>query len=520
MDQQGAGPQEEDQVRITIAPPAEPGETRRVRAPSGAGKKRRAAAAEEEGETPLVPTPRRRRASASPQGAGDSPAPRSARGRRGSLSTTAGQGPAQEETLPSSVNSQLGEGATSSGKEPPPPPVGLVPPGEAGGPGLPPDFDETVALLASASLNLGAQPQLGMELPSEGIAALQALAQGGQAKDVMEPPPPLADPPPSGVGDPGAPLVVDAVVMEPQALALRSQGQADLVPPPEPPSGTAPTGATGEGGASLGPPEGGLNPALVQATELVDSSKGAFRFSARNVFLTYPRCLLTKDTLVMGLKGFIDKKGLKISFLCVAQESHKDGTPHFHVMVCFADNKKFDTRNPRVFDIEGYHPNIRSVRSLQAVRDYLLKEDPSPYVEGELPASRASFGASYDLMLQRLARYGLNKRTLAAFPHMFFHLQRILIGLQLAQHLPPEPDGSGGDNPAEDPQASAISVEEMEKLIKQASGLPSATPMGKNTYLFVRDGEARLLQERSIPPDLIDAVGASSSLDDEDHEED
>ena len=94
-----------------------------------------------------------------------------------------------------------------------------------------------------------------------------------------------------------------------------------------------------------------------------------FRFNAKRVFLTYPQCgELTRervrDTLVQthGAKHY-----------CVARESHSDGNYHIHAYGEW--DGPFSSRDVRIFDVDGCHPNIQPVRSAKRVLDYIRKED-------------------------------------------------------------------------------------------------------------------------------------------------
>ena len=55
-------------------------------------------------------------------------------------------------------------------------------------------------------------------------------------------------------------------------------------------------------------------------------------------------------------------KSLGCTRWCIGRELHADGGLHFHV---FAERRsRFDTENPRYFDIGPFHPNIASVKKL------------------------------------------------------------------------------------------------------------------------------------------------------------
>nr|ALO02543.1 AC1 [Soybean chlorotic blotch virus] len=103
---------------------------------------------------------------------------------------------------------------------------------------------------------------------------------------------------------------------------------------------------------------------------------GAFRVHAKNIFLTYPRCSLSKDEaleLLLGVTTPVNKK-----FIKVARELHEDGQPHLHVLLQFEG--KFSIKNPRLFDLVSrasahvFHPNVQGAKSSSDVKSYIDKD--------------------------------------------------------------------------------------------------------------------------------------------------
>lgn len=82
-----------------------------------------------------------------------------------------------------------------------------------------------------------------------------------------------------------------------------------------------------------------------------------FRFDNKKVFLTYSQCPnLTHDELF----NFLSVVGNgQPKYLIVARELHGDGGQHFHAVIDFG--KRFRSRDVRVFDRGGYHPNISAI---------------------------------------------------------------------------------------------------------------------------------------------------------------
>lgn len=96
--------------------------------------------------------------------------------------------------------------------------------------------------------------------------------------------------------------------------------------------------------------------------------KNTFRVKAKGFFLTYPKCDLTKESVLKSLRfkrGGLDK-------VLVSRELHADGTPHLHCYLHYESD--FDCRNERFFDIEGFHPNVQPAKSLKAVQAYVKKD--------------------------------------------------------------------------------------------------------------------------------------------------
>lgn len=100
-----------------------------------------------------------------------------------------------------------------------------------------------------------------------------------------------------------------------------------------------------------------------------------FRLNNQRLFLTYAKAELVKK----DLEAFIRSKSKRDrAMVKIACESHKDGTKHMHVLVDFGD--RFQSTSSRIFDFDGYHPNIRVVRDLihwANLLCYLGKEDKS-----------------------------------------------------------------------------------------------------------------------------------------------
>lgn len=112
-----------------------------------------------------------------------------------------------------------------------------------------------------------------------------------------------------------------------------------------------------------------------------------FRFQASRAFLTYAQCPLSKDDILTALQ---QNRAFELAKWHIGREQHEDGNYHIHALLEFAT--KFNTRNPRAFDIGNYHPNIAPVKASKAdlirVYRYVEKEDEEPLSNWERPFKR------------------------------------------------------------------------------------------------------------------------------------
>lgn len=138
-----------------------------------------------------------------------------------------------------------------------------------------------------------------------------------------------------------------------------------------------------------------------------DKPKRAFkkdkppRWNFKKFFLTYPHCPLTTTEAMDQIEAILAgnsrlKEGIKLSFAMVAQEQHKDGSPHLHAVLAFDRAKNI--KDPRYFDLVSsdpncnnnsqlihHHPNIQKVKNLRSSVNYLKKFDPNPLIKGTMP---------------------------------------------------------------------------------------------------------------------------------------
>ncbi|AJM13612.1 replication-associated protein [Asystasia mosaic Madagascar virus] len=102
---------------------------------------------------------------------------------------------------------------------------------------------------------------------------------------------------------------------------------------------------------------------------------GRFNINAKNYFLTYPQCSLSKEeTLSLLLAKQIP---VNIKFIRVCRELHQNGEPHLHVLLQFEG--KYQCTNQRFFDLVSpnrstpFHPNIQGAKSSSDVKTYIEK---------------------------------------------------------------------------------------------------------------------------------------------------
>nr|AGH27861.1 AC1 protein [Tomato yellow leaf curl virus] len=101
-----------------------------------------------------------------------------------------------------------------------------------------------------------------------------------------------------------------------------------------------------------------------------------FKIYAKNYFLTYPNCSLSKEEALSQLKNLetpINKKYIK-----VCRELHENGEPHLHVLIQFEG--KYQCKGQRFFDLVSpnrsahFHPNIQAAKSSTDVKTSVEKD--------------------------------------------------------------------------------------------------------------------------------------------------
>nr|QXN75481.1 MAG: replication associated protein [Genomoviridae sp.]QXN75483.1 MAG: replication associated protein [Genomoviridae sp.]QXN75485.1 MAG: replication associated protein [Genomoviridae sp.] len=92
-----------------------------------------------------------------------------------------------------------------------------------------------------------------------------------------------------------------------------------------------------------------------------------FRFAARFALLTYSQC---GDLDPFAVNDHLGSLGAEC---IVGREEHSDGGFHLHAFTDFG--RKFQSRNERIFDVDGRHPNVlRGTRTPGKMYDYATKD--------------------------------------------------------------------------------------------------------------------------------------------------
>lgn len=93
-----------------------------------------------------------------------------------------------------------------------------------------------------------------------------------------------------------------------------------------------------------------------------------FKFDSTTFFLTYAQAGdLDWDQIINHIAQIKD-----IDWLRICKELHQDGEPHYHVVGKFSG--RVQSRNERLFDVEGKHPNIQQIRSIKRALQYVTKD--------------------------------------------------------------------------------------------------------------------------------------------------
>ncbi|ABF61894.1 replication-associated protein [Tomato leaf curl Tanzania virus] len=103
---------------------------------------------------------------------------------------------------------------------------------------------------------------------------------------------------------------------------------------------------------------------------------GRFSIKAKNYFLTYPKCSLSKEEALTQLRALQTPTNKR--FIKICRELHENGEPHLHALIQFEG--KYNCTNNRFFDLVSptrsahFHPNIQGAKSSSDVKSYIHKD--------------------------------------------------------------------------------------------------------------------------------------------------
>lgn len=123
----------------------------------------------------------------------------------------------------------------------------------------------------------------------------------------------------------------------------------------------------------------------------------SFRLQSKSFLLTYSQ-VTDHDAFLRIPSAHFDHCTSLLGTLDVyrlGRESHQDGGTHFHAYV--SPKTKCTTRNARLFDYAGSHPNVQPVRKTPwKMWDYAGKENDVIYEHGERPGGTGTSGRGRD----------------------------------------------------------------------------------------------------------------------------
>lgn len=101
--------------------------------------------------------------------------------------------------------------------------------------------------------------------------------------------------------------------------------------------------------------------------------KTKFRLDTKDIEICYAKCPLGKDKIHNHIKQLMASKKKEIQCLITNQENHKDHKEiHSHVFLQLT--KRINIKNPRFFDIEGFHPRFNFIENVKNYYDYVKKD--------------------------------------------------------------------------------------------------------------------------------------------------
>jgi len=130
-----------------------------------------------------------------------------------------------------------------------------------------------------------------------------------------------------------------------------------------------------------------------------------FTLYAKHLFLTFPQCSESKEVALASIISKLDP-----DWAVVAEERHKDDTPHLHCLVVL--KKKRNLSNCKLLDsLVGKHGNYQSARDLLKVLSYIAKMsvycayhiNVATYLANSLTRKKARGKSKSDLVAGRIS---------------------------------------------------------------------------------------------------------------------
>ena len=129
-----------------------------------------------------------------------------------------------------------------------------------------------------------------------------------------------------------------------------------------------------------------------------ETKLNTFRISSKKFFLTFPH-VQTSLSFQEIFDLILRNSTQTLTSVIIAKEPHSDGSPHFHIFLEF--QKKFDTKNPKVFDyIFNKHGNYSSVKNFKQTIKYITKHNDYQEFLSDFTTTKNSLTTQMRLILE------------------------------------------------------------------------------------------------------------------------
>lgn len=169
------------------------------------------------------------------------------------------------------------------------------------------------------------------------------------------------------------------------------------------------------------------------ATTPVTANCGNCRWQSKSWLLTYSQSKLTKEAVQAHLQSL-----RPVEKLVIGEEKHQDGNTHFHAVVVY--ETRTNSTNPRYWDIQGEHPNVKKLswgcqNLIRAVK-YVTKEDEEPIVVGlDLDNLEKEKVGEYGRMIQAMqdgaTQAQIRQQFLGSYTRCKRNVQEVIQELQM-----------------------------------------------------------------------------------------